>query len=164
VLFFIELRTRRVHLAGVTDRPNAPWMVQQARNLALEDRLSDTRFLVHDRDTKFSGGFDRVFCTEEIRIMRTPIRAPRANAYAERFVGTIRRECLNWMIVWGRRHLEHVLRRYIDHYNAERPHRSLALMTPDPREPVTPTDANDREVRRRSVLSGLINEYYVDVA
>jgi transposase InsO family protein len=164
VLFFIELSTRRVHLAGVTDRPSAAWMTQRARNLVIEDRLSTARWVVHDRDTKFSGGFDVVFATEGIEVIRTPIRAPKANAYAERFVGTVRRECLDWMIVWGRRHLERVLRHYVDHYNAERPHRSLALDTPNPSRTTASPGSSVGDIRRRSVLSGLVNEYYARAA
>jgi transposase InsO family protein len=160
VLFFIELKSRRVHLAGVTDRPNGSWTTQQARNLVVEDRCHDKRFIVHDRDSKFSSAFDAVLRSEGIRVLKTPIRSPRANAYAERFVGTVRRECLDWMIVWSRRHLEHVLRRYVDHYNSERPHRSLALQTPDPPRTTAKIVASAREIGRRRVLSGLIHEYY----
>jgi len=104
VLFFIELATRRVHLAGATANPNAPWVAQQARNFAwsLADRPAPPRFLIHDRDSKFSGAFDEVFRSEGLEIVTTPIQAPRANAYAERFVGTVRRECLDWILIVGR--------------------------------------------------------------
>lgn len=125
VLFFIELSTRKVHVVGATARPDSAWVTQQARNLAIEGHLEHARFLLHDRDAKFSGPFDDVFGTEEVRVIRTPIRAPRANAFAERFVRTVRSECLDHILIYGRRHLERVLRAYVDHYMEERPHRGL---------------------------------------
>jgi hypothetical protein len=164
VLFFIELKSRRVHLAGVTDRPNGLWSTQQARNLFVAERLGEARFVIRDHDAKFSGGFDAVLRAGGVHVIQTPIRAPKANAFAERFVGTVRRECLDWMIVWGRRHLEQVLRRYVDHYNAERPHRSLALERPDQPQTTTPVASSPDQIGRRSVLSGLIHEYYVRAA
>lgn len=129
VLFFIELRTRRVSVAGVTAHPDSAWVNQQARNLAsaLEDRAIPIRFLVRDRDAKFSGPFDEAFRTEGVTVIRTPIRAPRANAFAERWVRTLRTECLDWILVRGRRHLERVLHAYAGHYNGGRPHLGLGL-------------------------------------
>ena len=111
VLFFIELDTRRVYVTGVTAHPTGAWVVQQARNLSYElaERARPVKFLIRDRDTKFTTSFDEVFRSEGIRIIRTPIRAPRANAFAERFVGTVRRECLDRMLIFGRRHLEAVV-------------------------------------------------------
>ena len=106
VLFFIELSTRRVHLAGVSAHPNLAWVTQQARILVIEDRLARTRFLIRDRDAKYSGPFDEVFRSEGVRVIRTPIRSPKANAFAERFVKTARRECLDRVLVLGKRHLE----------------------------------------------------------
>jgi transposase InsO family protein len=163
VLFFIELDSRRVHFAGATARPNGPWMVQQARNLAwtLSERAVPLRILIRDRDSKFTRAFDEIFTSEGIRVIRTPVRAPRANAYAERCVGTIRRECLDWILIRGRRHLEHVLGIYIDHYNAHRPHRSLELRAPKPQRPTLnlTTPADRVAVRRRDRLGGLIHEY-----
>jgi transposase InsO family protein len=158
VLFFIELDTRRVHLAGVTARPGGAWVAQQARNLVmvLGEEMAGRRFLIRDRDAKFSGGFDLVFRTEGLRIIRTPIRAPNANAFAERFVGTIRRECLDWVLVFGRRHLEAVLRIYVVHYNRGRPHRALELNTP---QPALVSQASFGRVVRRDRLGGLIHEY-----
>jgi transposase len=137
VLFFIELHTRRVHLAGVTAHPNSAWVTQQARNLAMEGRLDNARFLIRDRDAKYSGAFDEVFCSEGLRVIRTPMRAPMANAFAERFVRTARRECLEHVLVLGERHLERIIRKYGKHYNEERPHRGLSLQTPDPRPALT---------------------------
>ena len=109
MLFFIELGSRRVHLAGCTLNPTGAWVTQQARNLSFTDVLERTRFLIHDRDSKFSAAFDEVFRSEEIKVIHTPVRAPRANASAERFVRTVRAECLDWLLILGRRHLEHVL-------------------------------------------------------
>ena len=142
VLFFIEIDTRRVYVAGVTANPVGAWVVQQARNLTtvLAERARPVRYLVRDRDTKFSTSFDEVFRSEGTTVIRTPVRAPRANAFAERFVGTIRRECLDRMLVFNRRHLELVLREYVDHYNTHRPHRSLDQASPlSVLLPVTPT-------------------------
>jgi Integrase core domain len=130
VLFAIEVGSRRVHILGITRNPVSMWVTQQARNLAVGERLQGVRFLIRDRDSKFSRSFDEVFRTEGVRIIKTPIRAPRANAFAERWVRTVRTECLDWMLVLGRRHLERILQTYIAHYNDARPHRGLDLKTP----------------------------------
>jgi putative transposase len=122
-LFFIEVGSRRAHLAGCTTNPTGAWVTQQARNLSFTGALERMRFLIHDRDSKFSAAFDEVFRSEGIKVIHTPIRAPQANAYAERFVRTVRAECLDWLLILGRRHLERVLRVYTTHYNSERPHR-----------------------------------------
>jgi putative transposase len=118
VLAWIELRTRRVHLGGATANPDSAWVTQQARNLimSLHEEGKSARFLIHDRDTKFTGPFDEVFRSEGMRIVLTPIRAPNANAFCERWVGTLRAECLDWTLILGRRNLECVLRAYIEHY------------------------------------------------
>src|ERR687887_2602649 len=110
VLFFIELESRRVHFAGCTANPSGAWVTQQARNLSFTGVFQRMRFLIHDRDSKFCRAFDEVFRSEGINVIHTPIRAPQANAYAERFVRTVRAECLDWLLIVGRRHLEHVLR------------------------------------------------------
>lgn len=163
VLFFIELGSRRVHLAGVTANPDCAWVAQQGRNLAVEERLENVRFLVHDRDAKFSGPFDQLMRCEGVKVIKTPFRAPKANAVAERWVRTVRNECLDHVLVFGRRHLEHVLRDYAAHYNAERPHRSLELAAPagSPQMRASPPSS---EIRRRDVLGGLIHEYYAAAA
>jgi putative transposase len=159
VLFFIELSTRRVHPAGVTAHPDSAWVTQQARNLAIGERLSGVRFLLRDRDTKFSGPFDAVLRAEGVRVIRTPVRAPRANAFAERFVRTVRRECLDHVLIYGRRHLERVLQAYVAHYDEERPHRGLRLAVPAGYRTPQVRRTSRTPVERRDVLGGLIHEY-----
>jgi hypothetical protein len=163
VLFFVELDSRKVYLAGVTAHPADDWVVQQARNLTslLAEGSGPAKFLIRDRDTKFTRSFDNVFRAEATRIIRTPVRAPRANAYAERWVGTVRRECLDRMLVLNRRHLEAVLAEYIQHYNTRRPHRSLDQRAPlDDAGLRPPAKAPDGlRPRRRDLLGGLIHEY-----
>jgi len=160
VVFFIELSTRRVHLAGVSAHPRSAWVTQQARNLATESRLDEFRFLVRDRDAKYSGPFDEVLCGEGLRIIRTPIRSPKANAFAERFVKTVRRECLDHLLVIGKRHLRGVLREYLRHYNQERSRRGLALETPEP----SAVRSRDGVVVRVDRLGGSIHEYHRSAA
>jgi len=158
VLFFIELDSRRVHLAGCTTNPNGAWVTQQARNLSFTGLFERVRFLIHDRDSKFTASFDEVFRSEGIRIVPTPVRAPQANAYAERFVRTVRTECLDWLLILGRRHLERVLQIYAAHYNSERPHRGLALRPPE--APQLESPAGGGAIQRRDHLGGLLHEYY----
>jgi putative transposase len=160
VLFFLELGSRRVHLAGCTRNPDGRWTTQQARQLAwsLSERATPARFLIHDRDSKFSRAFDDVFQSEGVEIIRTPFRAPQANAYAERWVGTVRRDCLDWLLISSRKQLERVLRAYVDHYNTHRPHRSLGLRPPTPGLRLVGSSPPDR-VHRRDRLGGLIHEY-----
>ena len=160
MLFFIEIATRRVHVTVSTSSPDAAFVTQQARNLCfkLDERDVPLRFLIRDRDAKFCGPFDEVLRTEGIRVIRTPIRSPKANAFAERFVRTVRGELLDLTLIRGERHLDHMLRRYAAHYNAQRPHRGLQLRTPEgaaDREPVPEVP----KVRRIDVLGGLICEY-----
>src|SRR5262245_30163352 len=132
VLFFLEVGSRRVQLAGCTANPTGSWLTQQARNLGFTDLLERTRFLVHDRDSTFSACFDEVFRSEGIRVIHTPIRAPQANAHAERFARSVREDCLDWLLIAGQRHLDRVLRHYLEYYNRERPHRALDLSPPHP--------------------------------
>jgi putative transposase len=161
VLFFIEVHTRRVHIAGVTAHPHSAWVSQQARNLmcSFDDKRAPVLFLIRDRDAKYSGAFDEVFRTEGATVIRTPIRAPRANAFAERWVRSVRTECLDWILVGGRRHLERVLRAYTDHYNLERPHRGLDLATPEGSEIAPHRRTLSLPLRRRDLFGGLIHEY-----
>jgi transposase InsO family protein len=137
-------------------------VAQQARNLVIDagGTAHPLRFLIHDRDAKLGAPFDEVFRTEGIQVIRTPIKAPNANAHAERFVRTLREECLDWLLVVGRRQLERVLREYVDHYNRERPHRALDLRAPDPPRRVSPLRPRHHSaVGRRDRLGGLIHEY-----
>ncbi len=161
-LVFIELATRQVYLAGITANPTGEWATQQARNMieTFVERTEPIRFLIHDRDSKFTAAFDEVFRTEGIRTIRTPVRAPRANAFVERWIGTVRRECLDRILIVNRRHLERVLPVYIRHYNEHRPHRSLDQQPPlgEPPPESKAVVALDR-VRRRDALGGLIHEY-----
>jgi len=139
VLFFISLATRRIEYVACSSNPDGGWVTQQARNLLMQlDDEQTFRFLIHDRDTKFSHAFDEVFRTEGIKVIRTPVQAPNANAYAERWVRTLRAECLDRILIVGRRHLEHVLRVYRRHYNEHRPHRALQLLPPSGRDPTPP--------------------------
>ena len=160
VLFVIEHATRRVHLLGITANPTGAWVAQQARNFLMDlgDQAAQFTFLVRDRDSKFTGVFDAVLTSEAIRILRTPVRAPRANAIAERWIGTVRRELLDRILVVSRRHLEAALAEYVAHFNDHRPHRALhyaAPLNPLPQ----PTSPPDPRLRRRDRLGGLIHEY-----
>src|SRR6266571_515420 len=151
VLFFIELATRRVHLAGITTNPNGRWVTQQARNLLmqLDDEDVRPRFLVRDRDSKFTRDFDEVFRLEGIRVIKAPVRAPKARAHAERWVGSVRRECLDRLLILGRRHLEHVLVAYVRHFNEHRPHQALGQRPPlSEEQPLADVIVLDR-LRRR---------------
>ena len=145
----------------MTENPDGAWVAQQARNLTwdLHERERQVRFLLRDNDAKFGRAFDDVFRTEGIEVIRTPVGAPKANAIAERFVGTVRRECLDWMLIVNPRHLERVLRTFVDHYNGHRPHRGLDLAAPD-RLRVTPLPMTPpaSTVNRRDRLGGLIHE------
>ena len=162
MLFFLELSSRRVHFAGCTTNPDGRWTTQQARQLAwsLSERATPARFLIHDRDSKFSRAFDDVLRSEGVEIIRTPFQAPNANAFAERWVGTIRRDCLDWLLIARRRQLEHVLRVYVDHYNAHRPHRALGLTPPTPEHRLHLIGSNPPDqLHRRDRLGRLIHEY-----
>ena len=158
----VNMATRKVLIGGVTDgAANAAWCAQIARNLsdAREDRINPIKYLVHDRYKRFCAVFDQVFRAEGIEILRTPWRAPRANAYAERFIRTVRTECLDRVFLLGERHLRSVLGTYVEHYNRERPHRGLDLLAPEGAKDVSPLTTDD-SVTRRDVLGGLIHEYY----
>jgi putative transposase len=163
VLFFIELGSRRVHVAGCTPNPSAPWVTQQARHLTwtLAERPETFRFLLRDRDLKFTASFDEVFRSTGLEIIRTPFRAPQANGVAERFVRTVRSECLGWLLILNQQHFERVLDVFVEHYNGHRPHRALAPNPPRPtRRPSPPaTEWGEAGVQRRDRLGGVVHEY-----
>ena len=159
VLFVMEIETRAVHVLGVTAHPTGAWAAQQARHLMMDlgERAGKLRFLVRDRDSKFTTAFDEVFAGNGTRVVRTPARSPRANASAERFAGTLRRECLDHVLILGEQHLRRVLAEYAAHYNGHRPHQGLQQEFPL-REPGHVVDVGAR-IECRQVLGGLISEY-----
>ena len=159
VFFVMEIQTRRVHILGVTAYPTGPWTAQQARNLLMDlgGRAARFSFLIRDRDRKFTAVFDEVFADNGVRIIKTPVRSPRANSFAERYAGTLRRECLDHLLIYGERHLRRILAEYARHYNEHRPHQSRE-QRPPLHEPGQPVDITGR-IRRRQVAHGLINEY-----
>jgi putative transposase len=168
VFFFIELGTRRVHFAGCTAHPTGEWVTQQARQLAwtLQDRRAEQderlpmRFLIHDRDAKFTSSFNAVFASEGIEIIRTPYRAPRANAFAERWIRSAREECLDRLLILGEAHLRRVVRDYVDYYNRARPHQGIEQRCPIPIEP----SRKEGLVKCRNVLGGVIHDYHREAA
>jgi transposase InsO family protein len=161
VLFFIEVERRRVHLAGITAHSIGEWVTQQARNLLMSvgERTDQLRFLIRDRDAKFSGCFDSVFTGAGVSVVKTPPRALRANAYAERWVRTVRMECLDWVLIFNQAHLRRVLSAYVAHYNWARPHRGLNLEVPSLVPGADRARAADGVIERLDVLGGLIREY-----
>jgi len=161
VLFFIELGSRRVHVAGCTPNPSASWVSQQARHLTwvLAEHPEPFRFLIRDRDQKFTAGFDEVFRSIGLEIIRTPFRAPQANGVAERFVRTVRSECLDWLLILNDQHLDRVLDVFVAHYNGHRPHRALALTPPRRTRPLAAQAWGEARVQRRDRLGGVVHEY-----
>ena len=159
VFFAMEIQTRRVHILGVTARPTGPWTAQQARNLLMDPGEYATRFkfLIRDRDSKFTAVFDEVLAGNGMRIIKTPVRSPRANSFAERYVGTLRRECLDHLLIHGERHLRRILAEYAQHYNEHRPHQSRE-QRPPLQEPGQAIEMTGR-ITRRQIVHGLINEY-----
>jgi putative transposase len=160
VLVVIEIHSRAVHTLGVSEHPTPSFVTQVARNLVgdLAERGRLFRFLIRDRDTKFTASFDEVFTSEHTEIIKTPVRSPRANAFAERWVRTVRSECLDWTLIAGRRHLERILADYVRHYNGHRPHRGLGLAVPRDQESQR-VDTAAGHIVRHDVLGGLIHEY-----
>ena len=162
VLFFIEMGSRRVHLAGCTEAPDTAWVTQQARNFIWS--LADTNqppmhFLIHDHDTKFSTAFDTIFVTENMEIVLTPVQSPTANAVAERWVRSVRKECLDQLLILNERHLRRVLAEYITYYNTARPHQGINQQIPVPSR-----SSQDGNIHCRDVLGGIIHDYYRQAA
>jgi putative transposase len=165
VLIAVEHGCRRAHLLGISAHPIGAWSTQAARNLLMDlaDRVSSVKFVLRDRDSKFSRAFDAVFAADGIRILTSPPGAPRANAICERMIGTLRRELLDRVLVVNERHLHRIITTYLHHFNAARPHRTLAQLAPAQAETQPPPaiDLADRQVRRRPILGGLTSEYQI---
>jgi transposase InsO family protein len=159
VFFAMEIQTRRVHILGVTAHPTGSWTAQQARNLLMDlgERAGQFSFLIRDRDSKFTAAFDEVLAGNGMRIIKTPVRSPKANSFAERYAGTLRRECLDHLLIYGERHFRQILAQYARHYNEHRPHQSRE-QRPPLHGPDQAIDMTGR-IGRRPVVQGLINEY-----
>ena len=159
VLSVMEIQTRRVYILGITAHPTGAWAAQQARNLLLElgERAGQFEFLVRDRDRKYTTAFDEVLAGNGVRIIKTPIRSPRANSFAERYVGTLRRECPGHLLIHGEQHLRQILAEYAQHYNEHRPHQSREQRPPlhEPRQAIDVT----ARIKRTQAVHGLISEY-----
>ncbi len=158
-LFVMEIGTRYVPIPGITANPDGPWTTRQIRNLLMNlgDRAAGFRFLIRDRAGQFTASFDAVLADAGIEVVKIPPRAPRANAYAERFVLTARTEVTDRMLIFGARHLRTILAQYEAPCNKRRPHRSRQLRPPRPGHP--PASLSQERIQRRPVLGGLINEY-----
>ena len=159
VFFVMEIKTRRVHILGVTEHPTGAWTAQQAHNLLMDlgERAGHFKFLIRDRDSKFTSVFDDVFADNGTRIIKTPVRSHRANSFAERYVGTLRRECLDHLLIHGEQHLRHILTEYAQHYNDHRPHQSRE-QRPPLHKPGQAIDVTAR-IKRRQAVQALISEY-----
>jgi putative transposase len=158
VLFFIELGTRRIHFAWCIDQPDAIWVTQQARQLIwdLDGSSPPFRFLIHDQDTKFSSLFDNVFISEGITVIHTPFQTPKANSFSERWVRSVREECLDHILIINQNHLRRVWKEYVNYYNHHRPHQGI-----DQQFPISsPRNNRNGSVRRRNILGGIIHDYY----
>jgi putative transposase len=162
VLFFIEIGTRRIHLAGCSQHPTATWVTQQARQLVwkLQQEGRVLQFLLHDCDAKFPTSFHAVFASERMKVILTPYRAPNANAYAERWVRSVREECLDHLLIINERHLGYVLREYSQYYNRARPHQGIKQNIPES----VPHQPGQGPVQRRDVLGGLLHDYSREAA
>ncbi len=163
VLVFIEIGSRRLRFSVATDAPDTSFVTQAARNLYIGEELAQIRFLIRDRDSKYARSFDDVFRCQGVRVVKTPIRAPDANAFAERVIGTVKRGVTDLLLILGERHLNLILRRFVEHYNSHRPHMGIDLQAPDTIGE-TPSPVPFDEIRSRRVVGGLIREYYAEAA
>jgi putative transposase len=162
ILIFIEIGSRRVHFAGCTAHPDNAWITQQARQVMweLDEREPAIHFLIRDNDKKFSHAFDTVFRSAGIHVIPIPYHAPNANVYAERWIRSVREECLDKVLIINQAHLRHVMREYVAFFNTARPHQGI-----DQRIPIPPASrATSGPVRCRNVLGGIIHDYYLDAA
>ncbi|MEV0164608.1 integrase core domain-containing protein [Nonomuraea fuscirosea] len=164
-LIMLEHGSRRAHLLGVTANPTGPWTAQAARNflMDIDTDMTKLKFLIRDRGGQFTEAFDTVFADANVRVLKSPPQAPKANAHCERLIGTLRRELLDSMLILNERHLRRTLTRYLEHYNTARPHRSIGQLCPAQAEtrPPTPINLASHQLRRRAILGGLINEYQI---
>ncbi|KAK1176982.1 integrase core domain-containing protein, partial [Streptomyces sp. NBS 14/10] len=154
--------TRRLHIARVTAHPTGPWAAQQARNLAIElgVRVDSLRFLIRDRDAKYTESFDAVFAADDIEVVPTEPRTPRMNAPCERVIGTLRREVLDHLLIWNETHARQILDAYAQHYNRHRPHQARAQLPPLAHEHPKPMSApTTHRLLHTRILGGVINEY-----
>jgi len=159
VLFVIEIATRRVHLAGITANPTGPWTTQAARNLMMDfGEHHPFKFMIRDGGGQFTRSFDTVLAGSGIRAIRIPPRSPQANAFAERWVRTLRHELLDRTIVWNERQLRALLEEYVEHYNRHRPHRGIQQRAPNDDAHVVPI-GQDQPIQRHTTCAGLINQY-----
>ena len=161
LLFFIDITNREVFFAGITTNPTGAWTTQAARNLFLRhnERLADARALVGDRGNQFIDTFDEIFRTQGPKILKTPVRTPVANTFAERRIGTLRREVLDRTIIWNQQQLERLVTDHIEHYNSHRPHRSLDQRPPAPHRPPSANTSTSPRVTKTTRRNGLINEH-----
>ena len=160
LLFFIQIGSRSVYFGGITEHPTGAWTTQAARNLFLHhaDGLAGTRALVRDHSSQFTRAFDEIFRTQGPKVLKTPLQTPVANAFAERWIATLRRELLDRTIIWNHQQLQRLIIDYIDHYNTHRPHRSLAQRPPDPPDPPN-QPYQHLEAVKSTRCDGLVSEY-----
>ena len=157
VLFFINIRTRKVHIAGITNKPNEEWVVKATKSMSFLFQDDTKKLLIRDGDTKFTKEFDDFFKSVNSQVKKIPYRSPNLNPYAEGWVGTIRRECMDHFFVFGDKHLEYLVKEYVDHYNTKRPHSG---MNNDPLDYKPPERRPGRQIKCQSRLGGMIKHYY----